>query len=95
LVLEVSDAFCPWNAGRWRLDIDARQGAVGAAHVERTESAAEVHVDITDLAAMLLGGTRASHLAQVGRIRATGPDVLARADALFEAERAPWCVSMF
>jgi predicted acetyltransferase len=95
LVLEVSDAFCPWNAGRWRMDVVTTPAAVSSAHVERTESPADLIVDTTDLAAMLLGGTLASHLAEAGRIQAVDAEVVARADALFTSQRAPWCVSMF
>ncbi len=38
LVLEVSDGFCPWNAGRWRIETDRRAvggGGPGRAHGER------------------------------------------------------------
>jgi predicted acetyltransferase len=95
LVLEVSDVFCPWNAGRWRMDVVTTPAAGSSAHVERTESPADLIVDTSDLAAMLLGGTRASHLAEAGRIQAVDVEVVARADALFASQRAPWCVSMF
>src|SRR5438093_13558174 len=38
LVIEIADAFCPWNAGRWR---------VSAAGAERTAAGAELACDVT------------------------------------------------
>ena len=52
-------------------------------------------IDTADLAALYLGGTRAGDLAAAGRIAAHTPGALDRADRLFLAHRAPWCVSMF
>src|ERR1700745_3357946 len=39
--LEVDDAFCPWNAGRWRLQTTGGDDA-GAATCERTDAPADV-----------------------------------------------------
>jgi predicted acetyltransferase len=94
LVLEVSDAFCPWNAGIWRLEADGEAwAAVG--RVEPTTDAPDLVMDTTDLAAIYLGGQRAVDLAQAGRIEERMPGALRRATAMFAAERTPWCVSMF
>jgi predicted acetyltransferase len=94
LVLEVADAFCPWNAGRWRL---ATAGEPGAAEGRATPSDAEpdLVLDTTDLAAAYLGGVRWADLAGVGRVEERTPGAARRADALFAAERTPWCVLMF
>jgi predicted acetyltransferase len=94
LVLDVVDAFCPWNAGRWRLTVTGEAGsAVGAA--ERTDEAAELAVDVADLAAGYLGAFRLSDLARVGRVEELAVGALRRADALFASDRAPWCATMF
>lgn len=94
LVLEVSDAFCPWNAGRWRI---AAEGQLwdAAARATRVDEAPDLVLDTTDLAAIYLGGQRPSHLAAAGRIEQRSEGALRRADAMFAAERNPWCVSMF
>jgi predicted acetyltransferase len=92
LVLEVTDAFCPWNAGRWRLDAS---GEPGAAAVERTDAPAELSLDVADLAAAYLGAFRLSDLARAGRVVELAPGALRRADALFAADRAPWCATIF
>lgn len=94
VVLEVSDEFCPWNAGRWRLVATGEPGAT-VATVERTDAPADLAADATDLGAAYLGTFRLSELARAGRVEELAPGALGRADALFAADRAPWCVTMF
>lgn len=86
LVLEVRDAFCPWNEGRWRL-------AEGKA--TRTDAAAELALDVDALAAAYLGGVTFRALADGLRVEERTPGALAKADALFGTERLPWCPEMF
>lgn len=52
VVLAVTDALCPWNAGRWRLRADA-----GSATCERTDDAADLTLDVRELGSVLAGGT--------------------------------------
>ncbi|HEY3961293.1 MAG TPA: GNAT family N-acetyltransferase, partial [Gaiellaceae bacterium] len=47
VVLEVSDAFCPWNEGRWR---------VSAAGAERVDTDPDLALDVTALGSAYLGG---------------------------------------
>jgi predicted acetyltransferase len=94
ITLEVTDAFCPWNAGRWRLVTSGVPGAA-AGTATRTEDSPDLVLDTTDLAAAYLGGVRLVDLAAVGRVEERTPGALRRADALFSADRAPWCVTMF
>lgn len=94
LVFEVTDAFCPWNEGRWRIRTDGVPGAA-VATVAATTEPADIALDTTDLAAAYLGGSRLIDLAAVGRIAELTPAAVARANALFIADREPWCVSMF
>ena len=42
-----------------------------------------------------LGGVRFSTLARAGRVVTQTPDALARADAMFASEPAPWCATPF
>ncbi|HYN47560.1 MAG TPA: GNAT family N-acetyltransferase [Candidatus Nanopelagicales bacterium] len=94
LVLEVADAFCPWNAGRWRVTAAGEPGAA-VASVERTDAPADLALDVADLAAAYLGAFRLSDLARAGRVAELASGALRRADALLAAERAPWCATMF
>ena len=93
-MLEVADAFCPWNAGRWRLVATGETGTA-VATVERTGEPADLAVDVADLAAAYLGAFRLTDLARAGRVEELVPGALRRADALFASDRAPWCVTMF
>ncbi len=94
LVLEVSDTFCPWNAGRWRIETAGEPGAA-VAEVNQTTKAADLTLDTTDLAAMYLGGVRPTELGRAGRIGERTPGALVRANTLFAAQRTPWCMTMF
>ncbi len=94
LVLDVVDAFCPWNAGRWRLAATGEAGSATAV-AERTDARADLAVDVADLAAAYLGAFRPSDLARAGRVEELVPGALRRADALFASDRAPWCATMF
>jgi predicted acetyltransferase len=86
VVFDVADPFCPWNEGRYR---------VGAEKVERTDSAPELAVDVNALGSVYLGGFSFAQLARAGRIEAKSDGAIARADALFATDRAPWCPEIF
>ena len=90
LVLEVADAFCPWNAGRYEIVC----GAQGS-HCQRTTAPADLELDVDVLAALYLGGNRFSTLQDARRVNERTPGTIARADAMFRADRAPWCPSHF
>ncbi len=90
VVLDVRDEFCPWNNGRYRLDGDP----TGAA-CRPTTAPADLALDVADLAAVYLGGVRFGPLASAGRVGELMPGALARADALFVADPAPWCATAF
>ncbi len=90
LTLDLRDDYCPWNAGRWRLDVSE-----GRARVTRTEEAAEIALDPNDLAAMFLGCFTASALAAAGRVVELRPGALAVADGLFATATKPWCPQEF
>jgi predicted acetyltransferase len=94
LALEVTDDFCPWDAGRWRIETTGEPWQA-VARVERTEDEPDLILDTTDLAVIYLGGVRPTELAEAGRIDERTPGALRRADVLFAADRTPWCVSMF
>ncbi|MCM1966146.1 MULTISPECIES: GNAT family N-acetyltransferase [unclassified Streptomyces] len=86
VVLEVEDAFCPWNAGRWRLAV----GADGAAVCTRTEAPADLELAVRELGAAYLGGVSLTSLASAGLVREVRPGALARASRAFTGDVAPW-----
>ncbi len=90
LTFDLRDDYCPWNAGRWRLDV-----AEGHARATRTDRAAELALDANDLGALFLGGSSAEALAAAGRVVELRPGALAVADALFPTALMPWCPQEF
>jgi predicted acetyltransferase len=90
VVFEVSDSFCPWNAGCWRLESDGKQ-----ARIEPADKGPELAVDVTDLAAAYLGAFSFTELARAGRVVERSAGALGRADRMFATDRAPWCPQVF
>jgi predicted acetyltransferase len=86
VVLEVTDALLPENAGRWRLT-DA-----GCAP---TTDPADLALDIADLGAAYLGGTPLGTLAAAGRVRELSDGSLAGASAAFSWTRQPVSIEIF
>ncbi|MFH9661278.1 GNAT family N-acetyltransferase [Streptomyces sp. NPDC017248] len=85
VVFEVEDAFCPWNAGRWRLTGDAK-----GASCERTADAAELALSVRELGSAYLGGVSLLSLASAGRVRELRPGALTEASVAFGSPLAPW-----
>lgn len=85
VVFEVEDAFCPWNAGRWRLAGDAK-----GASCQRTRDAAELALSVRELGSAYLGGTSLASLGRAGRVREVREGALAEASVAFGAAVAPW-----
>ncbi|HEY8646698.1 MAG TPA: sterol carrier protein domain-containing protein, partial [Gaiellaceae bacterium] len=86
IVLEVDDALLPENAGRWR---------VTPSGAERTEDAADLHLDITGLGSVYLGGFTFGELVRGSRARELTAGAADRADALFRTNIQPWCPEIF
>lgn len=86
LTIGVTDAFCPWNQGTYRL-------AEGKA--ARTSEAPDLSVDVDALGAAYLGGFSFTRMADAGRAVEHTRGALLRADALFRSARAPWCPEVF
>ncbi|WP_432133022.1 MULTISPECIES: GNAT family N-acetyltransferase [unclassified Streptomyces] len=85
VVLEVEDAFCPWNAGRWRLTGDA-----AGASCARTGDAADLALSASELGAVYLGGVSLASLAAAGRVTEVREGAVAKASVAFGSPVAPW-----
>jgi predicted acetyltransferase len=86
LVLEVRDEFCPWNAGRWRLE---------GGTADRTDANAELELDVADLASAYLGAFDFEHLVAAERVQEHAPGAVERASSLFRTPRVPYCPEDF
>ena len=83
VVLEVADAFCPWNDARYSLD--------GTKSMED----AHLRLDVSDLASVYLGAFTFAQLQRAGLLEELSAGAVARADAAFRIDRAPWCPEIF
>jgi predicted acetyltransferase len=90
LGLRVRDAFCPWNDGPYGL-----VGGPAGAECKSNSGTLDLELAAADLAAVYLGGNRFRALFEAGRIEELRPGAVARADAMFATDRAPWCPSHF
>jgi predicted acetyltransferase len=90
VVLELDDAFCPWNAGRWRLTVDDR-----FSRCARTDAPADLRLTAAELGAVYLGGPTFVTLAAAGRVEELRPGALESASAAFRVPREPWCPEIF
>ena len=90
VVLEVTDALLPANAGRWRLS-----GGPEQAEVSATDSPADLSLDVRELGAAYLGGTGLSGLAAAGLVTEHRPGALAEAATAFGWAQAPVCGWVF
>jgi predicted acetyltransferase len=101
VVLEVTDAILPANAGRWRLRAagpgSGAPGISGAPGVscERTADPADIALDIREVGAAYLGGTRLGALSGAGLVRELRPGTLAPLSAAMSWDPAPWCPVIF
>jgi predicted acetyltransferase len=86
VVFDVIDEFCPWNAGRWRLS---------GGRAKRTTAAAQLRLDVSALGSAYLGAFSFTALVRGGRVDELRRGAAARADAMFAAERRPWCPEIF
>jgi predicted acetyltransferase len=86
IVLDVRDAFCPWNEGRWRL---------AGGQAERTDADADLALEVDALGSAFLGGIRFAQLEQGGQIEELKPGSIERADGIFRHGLHPWCPEIF
>lgn len=92
VVLEVTDARLPANAGRWRLTADERD-ADGAftATVVRTHEPADLRLDVRELGAAYLGGRSLAAQARAGLVVEERAGAVQSAAAAFLWPVAPFC----
>ncbi len=86
LVLEVRDAICGWNDGRWRLEDGA---------CDRTDEEPDLALDVSALGSAYLGAVSFAQLHEALRVDERREGAVARADALFAWRPLPWCLEIF
>jgi predicted acetyltransferase len=86
LVLEVRDAVCEWNDGRWRLD---------GGECSQTGDEPDLVLDVAALGSAYLGAVSFAQLREARRVEELREGAVARADALFAWRPLPWCLEIF
>jgi predicted acetyltransferase len=86
LVLEVRDAICDWNDGRWKLEDGV---------CERTHAEPDLAMDVSALGSAYLGAVSFDQLRQALRVEELREGAVERADALFAWRPLPWCLEIF
>jgi predicted acetyltransferase len=96
VVLEVRDEILPANAGRWRLSTTAEASGGGlAASCVPASSPADLALDVAQLGAAYLGGTRLGALAGSGLVAELRPGATRQLSAALTWDPAPWCPMVF
>jgi len=90
VVLEVTDELLAGNAGRWRLRADGADVSCA-----RTDRPADLALDVRELGAAYLGGTRLGTLAAAGLVTELRPGTVNRLSAAMTWDPAPWCPQIF
>ncbi|MFJ4428826.1 GNAT family N-acetyltransferase [Streptomyces bobili] len=85
VIINVDDAFCPWNAGRWRLNGDSK-----GASCSRTTAQPDLSMSVNELAAVYLGGVSLTSLAAAGQVRELRQGALSEAAVSFGTTAVPW-----
>jgi predicted acetyltransferase len=86
LVLEVSDAVCPWNEGRWQLEAGA---------CARTDAEPDLALDVSALGSAYLGAVSFGELRDALRLEELQEGAVEHADRLFAWRPLPWCPEIF
>jgi predicted acetyltransferase len=86
VVLELEDAFCSWNTGRYELSPEG---------LTRTTAAPELRLTAEHLACTFLGGFTMTDLHRALRVEELVPGACRRADVLLATPRKPWCPEIF
>lgn len=84
VVLDVTDEFCPWNTGRWRL-----RGGPDGADCETTTAPGDIAISVRDLGGIYLGGVNLKALANAGLVEELTPGSVHRAAIAFGWPVAP------
>ncbi len=82
LVLEVRDATCAWNDGRWKLESGV---------CERTDAEPDLALDASALGSVYLGAISFAQLREAQRLEELRGGAVERADRLFAWRPLPWC----
>ena len=84
------DDICPWNQGRYTLEVKSGEGRL-------SEAAGEVDLELSarELGAIYLGGTPLTSLVGADRVVQNSPGAARKVDLMFYSEVTPRCPEVF
>ena len=85
VVLAIIDDVCPWNNGRFRLEVSG-----GAGSAVPSEAPPDLSLTVSALASAFLGGAALTTLAKAGIVEEKTPGALFLADRMFASQLRPW-----
>ncbi len=90
LTFEIKDEWCPWNEGRWEMEISG-----GMARVARTRKSPQVVMPADTLAMLTFNYTKASYAARIGKLDVLESGALAEWDRIMNTAYDPFCPDHF
>ena len=81
----IRDRVCPWNDGRFQLEVSGGGGSASA-----SETPPDLSIAVSALASAYLGGTPFTTLAKAGLVEEHTPGALFLADRMFAVQLRPW-----
>ena len=85
VVLNVLDDVCPWNDGRFQLEVSG-----GAGSAAPSETPPDLSLTVSALSSAYLGGVPFTTLARAGVVEEKTPGALFLADRMFAVQLRPW-----
>jgi predicted acetyltransferase len=85
-VVQVSDAWCPWNAGRWRLSLGPDD-----ASAQRTDDEPDIELDVAELGGAYLGGVGLAARMAAGFVHERTSGAVGGLSTALRHELAPVC----
>jgi len=90
LTFEIIDDFCPWNGGKWRLDMSPT-----GASVKQTDESPQLTMPVSTLAMLMFGQISASEAARMARLDVHDKGALETWNRVMRTPYRPYCADIF
>jgi predicted acetyltransferase len=90
LTFEAVDDLCPWNRGRWQVEVNAEGTAIS-----RTKEEPQLTLPISTLAMLVFGQISATEASRMGRLTVEDDKALPVWDKVMRASYRPFCADLF
>ena len=90
LIFEIIDDLCPWNRGRWKLDISPSQ-----ATISHTNAEPQLVMPISTMAMLAFGQISATEAARMQRLDVHKTEALSLWDKAMRTAYRPFCADVF